>query len=89
MIIPVFVAVSQATREKGSLGTASVQPPPNALTEAAHLRKARIQNGIRNLICNLVRVSLTDRFRGEEEAVDKGEQCQRDVGYRESDVRET
>jgi hypothetical protein len=35
----------------------------------AYLGEARIEDSVRNLVTDLVRVSLSDRLRGEQEAV--------------------
>jgi len=64
MTIPVLVAVSQATLEYGSYASAG-QRKNVGLT---HLGETGIEDSVRNLIGDLVRVTLTDRLGGEEEA---------------------
>ena len=66
MIIPVLVAVSQATFEKGSWDKYS-----DGLCQdgrGTDLSETGIEDGVRDLVGNLVGVALTDRLGGEEEA---------------------
>jgi hypothetical protein len=84
MIIPVLAAVSQATWGVRlcfqsllftvqdvlvQRGPVYQHCPPISLLGSTHLLETSIENGIRDLVTDLVGVTLSNRLRGEEEAV--------------------
>jgi hypothetical protein len=60
------VYISRRTRAKGSCQSVL---SPILLLESTHLLETSVEDGIRDLVTDLVGVTLSNRLRGEEEAV--------------------